>query len=73
MDNNTKLYKQGYTIIRKDDQRLVIKRLFPAKTSEGGDPAKTYSWQDYMKGFKSKAALEKEYQLLLNDPKIISG
>lgn len=78
MENNQKLFNQGFTIIRKDETRLTIKKLTRAKSLESisaitNEPLLGLSWQDFEKGFCSKSALHRRYQELLIDDKIISG
>jgi hypothetical protein len=78
MENNQKLLGHGYTIIRKDEKRLTIKKLSEVKLPEGFsrftvEPSIDLIWQDWEKGFCCKADLNRRYQELLKDDKIISG
>jgi hypothetical protein len=77
-DNNSKLFAAGYTIIRKDESRLIIKKLCRAKSSDAisittGKSLLGLSWQDIEKDFKTKAALKRRYDELLKDNRTIEG
>lgn len=60
-NDQIKLIKAGFTIIRADLQRLAIKHKSNGR----------YDWRDLEKGFASRAALQRRIYELLKDNKII--
>mgnify|MGYP001793141040 FL=1 len=62
-NDHLKLLKAGFTIIRRDYQRLVIKCKMGERTQ----------WHDLEKGFAFKAALDRKAKELLELPNCVEN